>query len=66
MVVVLFPSRQRWRHYPEPRNMKLSESLAQLIAELEESDRRFRQEVEGLIKTADRIIETVDRMIKED
>ncbi len=46
--------------------MKLSESLAQLIAELEESDRRFRQEVEGLIKTADRIIETVDRMIKED
>ena len=46
--------------------MKLSEKLAQLIAELEESDRRFRQEVDGLIKAADRIIESVDRMVEED
>lgn len=46
--------------------MKLSETLAQLIAALEESDRRFLQEVDGLIKAADRIIETVDRMIEED
>ena len=46
--------------------MKLSESLAQLIAELEESDRRFRQEVDGLIKAADRIIEMVDRATEED
>ena len=46
--------------------MKLSEKLAQLIAALEESDRRFREEVDGLIKAADRIIETVDRMIEED
>lgn len=52
--------------YPAPGNMKLSEKLAQLIAELEESDRRFRQEVDGLIKVADRIIESVDRMVKED
>jgi len=46
--------------------MKLSESLAELIAELEESDRRFRQEVDGLIKAADRIIEMVDRATEED
>lgn len=46
--------------------MKLSESLSQLIAELEEADRRFRQEVDGLIKAADRIVESVDRMAKED
>ena len=46
--------------------MKLSERLAELITALEESDRRFRQEVEGLIKAADRIIETVDKMIEED
>ena len=46
--------------------MKLSEKLAQLIAELEESDRRFRQEVDGLLKAADRIIESVDRMVEED
>ena len=46
--------------------MKLSETLAQLIADLEESDRRFRQEVDGLIAAADRIIESVDRMIEED
>ena len=46
--------------------MKLSEKLAQLIAELEESDRRFRQEVDGLLKAADQIIKTVDRMVEED
>jgi len=46
--------------------MKMSESLAELIAALEESDRRFRQEVDGLIKAADRIIKTVDQMIEED
>ena len=46
--------------------MKLSERLAELIAALEESDRRFREEVDGLIQAADRIIETVDRMIEED
>jgi len=46
--------------------MKLSEKLAELIAALEESDRRFREEVAGLIQAADRIIETVDRMIEED
>jgi len=33
---------------------------------LEESDRRFQENVAGLIKAADRIIETVDRMIEED
>lgn len=65
-MVILFSCRQQWRHHPEPRNMKLSESLAQLIAELEESDRRFRQEVDGLIKAADRIIEMVDRATEED
>ena len=46
--------------------MKLSESLAELITALEESDRRFRQEVDELIKAADRIIEIVDRAIEED
>lgn len=46
--------------------MKLSEKLAQLIAELEESDRRFRQEVDGLLKAADQIIESVDQMVEED
>ena len=46
--------------------MKLSESLAELITALEESDRRFRQEVGGLIEAADRIIEMVDRAIEED
>ena len=54
--------------------MKISESLAELIAALEESDRRFQENVAGLIKAADRIfdhvvrleIETVDRMIEED
>jgi len=46
--------------------MKLSESLAELITALEESDRRFRQEVDGLIEAADRIIEMVDRAIEED
>jgi len=52
--------------YPAPRNMKISESLAELIAALEESDRRFQENVAGLVKAADRIIETVDRMIEED
>ena len=65
-MVVLFPCRQRWRRNTAPRNMKISESLAELIAALEESDRRFREEVAGLIKAADRIIETVDQMIEED
>ena len=46
--------------------MKISESLAELIAALEESDRRFQENVAGLIKAADRIIERVDRMIEED
>lgn len=46
--------------------MKLSEKLAQLIAELEESDRRFREEVDGLLQATDRIIKTVDRMVEED
>jgi hypothetical protein len=46
--------------------MKLSETLAELIAQLKESDRRFREEVDGLIKTADQIIEMVDCMIEED
>ena len=46
--------------------MKMSEKLAELIAALEESDRRFQENVAGLIKAADRIIETVDRMIEED
>ncbi len=53
-------------HHPAPRKMKLSEKLAELIAALEESDRRFQENVAGLIQTADRIIETVDRMIEED
>jgi len=65
-MVVLFPCRQRWRRNTAPRNMKISESLAELIAALEESDRRFQENVAGLIKAADRIIETVDRMIEED
>lgn len=46
--------------------MKTSESLAELIAALEESDHRFQENVAGLIQAADRIIETVDRMIEED
>ena len=53
-------------HHPAPRNMKISESLAELIAALEESDRRFQENVAGLIQAADRIIETVDQMIEED
>ena len=65
-MVVLFPCRQRWRRNTAPRNMKISESLAELIAALEESDRRFQENVAGLIQAADRIIETVDRMIEED
>ena len=46
--------------------MKMSERLAELIAALEESDRRFREDVASLIQAADRIIETVDQMIEED
>jgi nitrate reductase assembly molybdenum cofactor insertion protein NarJ len=46
--------------------MKISESLAELIAALEESDRRFREEVDGLLKATDRIIKTVDQMVEED
>lgn len=46
--------------------MKLSEKLAELIAAIEGSDRRFREEVDGLIEAADWIIETVDQMIEED
>lgn len=46
--------------------MKISESLQQLIEALEESDRRFRQEVDGLIKAADQLVETVDRALQED
>jgi hypothetical protein len=46
--------------------MKISESLQQLIAELEESDRRLRQKVDGLVGAADRIIESVDRALQED
>lgn len=48
------------------RKMKISESLQQLIAELEESDRRLRQKVDGLVGAADRIIESVDRALQED
>ena len=65
-MVVLFPCRQRWRRNTAPRNMSISEDFAELIAALEESDRRFQEDVAGLIKAADRIIETVDRMIEED
>lgn len=46
--------------------MKLSEKLAQLIAVMEESDRRFLQEVDGLIKATDRLIKATDRLIEED
>lgn len=47
------------------RQMKISEQLKQLIDALEQSDRRFREEVDGLIKEADRIIESVDRALQD-
>lgn len=46
--------------------MKMSETLRELIQALEDSDRRFRQEVEGLVQTADRIIDSVDRITSEE
>lgn len=49
-----------------PRQMKMSETLRELIQALEDSDRRFRQEVEGLVQTADRIIDSVDRITSEE
>lgn len=46
--------------------MKMTETLQRLIAELQESDRRFLEEVDGLIKSADKLIESIDQTLAED
>ena len=46
--------------------MKLSEELAKLIDELEASNRRIIEATGCMTQAADRIIQSVDRMVKED
>ena len=49
-----------------PNQMKISTALQELIQELEASDQRFRNEVDELIKSADRIIDRIDKVITEE
>ena len=46
--------------------MKISTALQELIQELEASDQRFRNKVDELIKSADRIIDRIDKVITEE
>ena len=49
-----------------PNQMKISTALQELIKELEASDQRLRDEVDGLIKTADQIIDRLNKITSDE